>query len=551
MKIKQKLKQSIFLVVGFLLCTMCTAGAAYIDNADLVLGEDKVILNGRFFDGKNGEDVTILVLEPNADIENLSDSDVEKQEQLRIKDGSFSLEFPLHNPVDGVYTAYIKVGGTEKITTFKRDSQINAHYSEVMGAGDAQSFYEKISQYASELILNESIYSRIEDKQNVALIVYGLKDSIDNAEELKNTIKAVSYVQALNESKLSEIVDNNRFIPEEILGMDTLDEEYVVNAYELYNNSISEAGITKVLANLQGNNYTSVDAFKKDFIYECTIAGIKMNKNSGTAHIKNILNKNNSVNGFDLTNYNSVTGNTIDLLLLNGREWEKADIQRVLNTVVKTPEKEKDTSSEVKAPGQYSQFYPVIENVQTPDNVASVFNDIADVEWAKEAIENLYQKGIINGKAEGVFAPNDNVTRAEFLKMAIMAFGLEDENTECEFTDVKSDAWYYSVVASAYNLGIAKGYDDGSFGANDLITRQDAAVIIFRAAEAAKKTVPDNGGDVAFSDFEQISDYAVDSVNNLVKAKVLQGSDGKFMPKQNCTRAQAAVMINNITELTE
>ena len=565
MNIKQKLKRGILLLTGIVICTGFSAGAAYIDSADLKFSENKVCLNAKFLDNKDGEDVTILVIKPDGDIDNLVATKVEKQSQLKVSDGKFSLEFELNNPENGLYTVYINVGDMKKITSFRYDEWLEMTYSMIMRAQDSEIFNKMISEFSEELIIHDSVYSRISDKEKVASVVYGLKDSIESAEDLKNTIKAVSYIQALNESKLSEVVDNNRFIPEEILGLDTIDSEYGVNAYELYKNSVSETGIAKILAELQGNDYNSIDEFKKDFIYQCTIAGIKNNKNSGTVHISSILNKNNSVNKFNLTNYNKVSGNAINLRLLNGNEWEKNDIQKVLDTVFNNSGSGTGSgggstgggstggsgvssigTSGGKNSGGYSQSYAVTENAETPGNEASVFNDIADVEWAMEAIENLSQKGIINGKAEGIFAPNDNVTRAEFLKMIIAAFGMEDENADCDFTDVEADAWYYSVVASAYNIGIVKGYEDGSFGVNDLITRQDAAVIIFRAVAAAEKLIPDNGGNIVFSDSEQISDYAVDSVNNLVKAKVLQGSDGNFMPKKNCTRAEAAVMVSKI-----
>ena len=216
----------------------------------------------------------------------------------------------------------------KKITSFRYDEWLEMTYSMIMRAQDSEIFNKMISEFSEELIIHDSVYSRISDKEKVASVVYGLKDSIESAEDLKNTIKAVSYIQALNESKLSEVVDNNRFIPEEILGLDTIDSEYGVNAYELYKNSVSETGIAKILAELQGNDYNSIDEFKKDFIYQCTIAGIKNNKNSGTVHISSILNKNNSVNKFNLTNYNKVSGNAINLRLLNGNEWEKNDIQK-------------------------------------------------------------------------------------------------------------------------------------------------------------------------------------------------------------------------------
>ena len=84
------------------------------------------------------------------------------------------------------------------------------------------------------------------------------------------------------------------------------------------------------------------------------------------------------------------------------------------------------------------------------------------------------------------------------------------------------------------------------FGVGDFVTRQDVAVILDRIHKISA-----SGNAVSFSDSADISDYASDAVGRLSAAGVINGSDGKFMPKSNCTRAQAACMVYRMMSLME
>lgn len=180
----------------------------------------------------------------------------------------------------------------------------------------------------------------------------------------------------------------------------------------------------------------------------------------------------------------------------------------------------------------------------------AAFTDLATAAWAKEAITALYNKGIINGKAESTFAPNDEITRAEFAKIVVKAFGLEDTSANTsDLKDVHAGDWFYTAVCSAYNKGIIKGYEDGTFGVNDKITRQDMAVILHRAAKVAGKTIAEVKPAVSFEDAGDIAVYAVEAVSTLQKGGVINGMTATtFAPKATATRAQAAQMIYGIVK---
>ncbi len=172
-----------------------------------------------------------------------------------------------------------------------------------------------------------------------------------------------------------------------------------------------------------------------------------------------------------------------------------------------------------------------------------IFEDINDVPWAKSSIEALYRAGIVSGKAEKIYAPHDNVTRAEFVTMLVKTFKLTSDNKTNNFTDVNEGDWYYDSVNIAVGNGIISGISEDYFGASEKITRQDIAVMSIRLWDAIGKQMTGNYK-VSFTDLDEISEYALDAVTLMAEAGVVSGMEtGEFAPKANATRAQAAVII--------
>ena len=176
------------------------------------------------------------------------------------------------------------------------------------------------------------------------------------------------------------------------------------------------------------------------------------------------------------------------------------------------------------------------ENETTVSNVE--YSDLSQAEWAREAVDYLTQNNIVNGKGNGIFAPNDNMTREECVKIVIGALKLTDESANCDFADVSKERWSYSFIASANRLGIVTG-DGDNFRPTERITRQDLAVILYRACEFFN--VPSAGNKILFDDEKDISAYAKEAVSYLSGVGVINGmGDGTFAPKETVTRAQAA-----------
>lgn len=176
------------------------------------------------------------------------------------------------------------------------------------------------------------------------------------------------------------------------------------------------------------------------------------------------------------------------------------------------------------------------------EKTISGFSDLENCAWAHEAIMNLKTKGIISGVSENEFAPNDTVTREQFVKMIILALGENDASEVCGFDDVDKTAWYYRFVAAAVNKEIIMGISEKEFGVGRSISRQDMACMVYRALSYKGMTFADKKTD--FDDFDEITDYAKEAVSSLAGMKIINGMDDNiFAPHSTATRAQAAVII--------
>ncbi len=188
----------------------------------------------------------------------------------------------------------------------------------------------------------------------------------------------------------------------------------------------------------------------------------------------------------------------------------------------------------------------------TIDGKYYAFNDIADLPWAVDAINYLAEKKIVNGYNDGSFLPRNNVTRADYTIMLLNTLGITG-TADDNFTDVPADKYYANYVGLAKKLGIATGYADGTFAPEAYVTRQDMMLLTYRALSSLENSSitleADKAALDAFSDKDEISAYAADAIAAMVKAGIVNGSNGKVDPKSNTTRAQTAVIMYNIINI--
>ncbi|MFI2857096.1 S-layer homology domain-containing protein [Paenibacillus sp. JSM ZJ436] len=184
--------------------------------------------------------------------------------------------------------------------------------------------------------------------------------------------------------------------------------------------------------------------------------------------------------------------------------------------------------------------YAVVENKVS-------FSDIGSVQsWAGRQIQVVAAKGAIDGRPNGLFAPKDSVTRAEFSKMLVRALNLENSLASEPFTDVYTGDWFAPYVAAAAEKGIIQGRSSTTFAPHAKITRAEMAVMISRALKVSQ----DLGNEAAmesilnqFSDAADIHPTLTQGVAFAASKGLVIGNSGKFNPNDNATRAEAAVMI--------
>ncbi len=179
------------------------------------------------------------------------------------------------------------------------------------------------------------------------------------------------------------------------------------------------------------------------------------------------------------------------------------------------------------------------------DSMSTNFTDLDQVAWAKDAILALRDKGIVSGVGAGLFAPFEPVTREAFTTMIVNATGLYKPGETVVFDDVTPSDWCYSYVASAFNNKLVYGISETSFGKGMNISRQDMAVIAYRAAKDSGRIHVGREMET-FKDHGQISEYALEAIEALYKTGVVNGSDGYYNPLATATRAEASVIIYNL-----
>lgn len=168
------------------------------------------------------------------------------------------------------------------------------------------------------------------------------------------------------------------------------------------------------------------------------------------------------------------------------------------------------------------------------------FKDLEGFEWAEKAIFELKERGIIDGVNNNEYRPGLNVKREEFIKMLTYGLKLTGVEAEVDYSDVKQEDWFYMPIAAAARAGLVTGLPDGSFGIGTVITRQDAAVILYRYADGKIKL----NSKKTFADSDNIAEYAAEGTEKLAGAGIINGRDNNmFEPEESLSRAEAAVLL--------
>lgn len=196
-------------------------------------------------------------------------------------------------------------------------------------------------------------------------------------------------------------------------------------------------------------------------------------------------------------------------------------------------------------------FNPVKGGTYSLMEFKKTFKDL-DNHWSKKDVELMASKHIVKGIDEERFAPDNLITRAEFVSLISRALDLKYKgSTDKVFTDANVGNWYYRDVMAAYEAGLIDGVGQGRFGASDNMTREQMATILNRVFN--KGSLIDNERiESLFSEYmdtDDISSWAREGVAYAIENSIMTGgSKGKFNPRGNATRAEAAVVLKRLLQ---
>lgn len=435
---------------------------------------------------------------------------------------------------DGDYTFYFNSAKLKVIDALNAQNGID-----VQSTGDA---YEKYGLSEYPLYKNTGISS-------IAAALKNLQsengDSFArNTALFERILKQAAMLAAFNESQAAVLTSADGSLNCISLMYNT--DGAALNAKETadYAASLSGEGRAALNAEMISASYTRIAGIKNSFRELVAYYGIVKNKDRGFGHIDTYFNNYADIYakyGFKTELITEDNKNTVYSELIKKSTRSITELAAEFNALAGGTNQGSGGGAGGNTGGSAAGSGgggALRDNLYIEREIT--FSDLAGYSWAEEAINALAKKGVINGKSDAIFAPSDNVTRAEFLKMLTAALDIK-AGGECPFNDVPDD-WSKPYITTAYNAGIANGTADSTFEPNRPITREMGAVFAARALRF--KGISAQKDEVKFSDNESISDYAKDSVYVMKYAGIISGvGDNTFAPQETMTRAQAAKII--------
>lgn len=186
----------------------------------------------------------------------------------------------------------------------------------------------------------------------------------------------------------------------------------------------------------------------------------------------------------------------------------------------------------------------------------NLFADVVPGAWYVNAIDQMVTLGLMNGLGDYKFEPNSDTTRAMVVTLLYRYSGetLPEGWTKTNpFTDLEAGRWYAEAVEWGYRNGVVNGYPDNTFLPSNSITRQEMAHMMVKFLAYRGNALP-AGEDCRsrFKDGSKVAAWALDSVNAVVTAGLMQGDEqGKLNPLDLATRAQFATVLMRMMDLEE
>lgn len=180
----------------------------------------------------------------------------------------------------------------------------------------------------------------------------------------------------------------------------------------------------------------------------------------------------------------------------------------------------------------------------------TVFSDVSSSAWYAEAVNYVYENGLMTGISSTQFAPNNTLTRAMVVQTLYAMANKPAVSGSENFTDVSSGDWFADAVTWASANGIVSGYNATQFAPNDPLTREQLALILYGYAQMRGYNTTQSGTSIQkFTDYGSISTWALEAMDWAVNAGLLSGKgNGVLDPTGTATRAEVAQILMNFSE---
>ncbi|MBQ2830553.1 MAG: S-layer homology domain-containing protein, partial [Oscillospiraceae bacterium] len=183
------------------------------------------------------------------------------------------------------------------------------------------------------------------------------------------------------------------------------------------------------------------------------------------------------------------------------------------------------------------------------------FDDIDHGAWYEDYVDYVVENGLMNGISSSLFDPNGTTTRAQAVMILWRMEGEPSVSHPLYFSDVSDGAWYIDALRWTNSKEIVVGYDDGRFGTNDPVTREQIATILWRYARfrGIDTSSGENVSLLKFSDAKKISAYAISALQWACGEQIINGTvdaQGAIVldPQGSATRAQIAAILMRFCE---
>ncbi|WP_248924182.1 S-layer homology domain-containing protein [Paenibacillus hamazuiensis] len=208
-----------------------------------------------------------------------------------------------------------------------------------------------------------------------------------------------------------------------------------------------------------------------------------------------------------------------------------------------------------------NRYFARINDLRSSGTYSVIWNpqDLDDVKnhWAREDVNDVVARLILEGTGNNTFTPDRNVIRSEFAAITATGMGLMRQNIDGNtFGDVPPSSWYHDAVAVASEFGIVLGYEDGLFHGDRQITREQGIAMISRAYDLIETKSSKSEAEIekilsSYSDAANVSGWAKEAVARMIAAGIVEGREGQMLrPQESMTRAEASALIRRLLKST-